>query len=170
MSTKTKVMEEYHMKGKFQSSVSIVIQAPCSKVWEIIDDISLIPKYHPEVGKVDFITGQSKRALGVKYQCSVLEGRKGSCVEEVVEYIPQQKLSTAMPQDTWGIDKMLTDFIVDTTVHPIDEHSCILQFDAYYNPVGFRNKILSTLMLRRVFKKRSLSVMQGIKHLAETGK
>jgi len=158
------------MKGEFQSSVSVVIQAPVSKVWEIADDLSLIPKYHPEVGKVDFIDGQSKRALGVKYQCSVLEGRKGSCVEEVVEYIPQHRLSTAMPQDTWGIHKMLTDFVVDSVVDPIDEHSCTLRFDAYYNPVGFHNKILNILMLRRVFKKRSLSVMQGIKRLAETGK
>lgn len=158
------------MKGTFQSSVSIVVQAPVSKVWEIIDNISLIPNYHPEVGKVDLITGQSKRALGVKYQCSVLEGRKGSCIEEVVEYIPQQKLSTAMSQDSWGIDKMLADFVVDTIVHPINEHSCTLQFDAYYNPLGFRNKVLNTLMLRRAFKKRSLSVMQGIKRLAETRK
>ncbi len=162
--------EGFRMKGKFQSSVSIVIQAPASKIWEIADDISLIPSYHPEVGKVDLIDGKSKRVSGVKYQCSVLEGRRGSCIEEVVEYIPQRKISTAMSQDTWGIDKMLADFIVDSIVRPIDEHSCSIQFDAYYNPFGFRKKVLNILVLRRAFKKRSPSVMQGIKHLAETGK
>jgi len=156
------------MKGRLQSSVRIQISVPATKLWDLIDDITLIPKYHPEVGKVDLISGQSKRGVGVKYQCSILEGRKGTCVEEVVEYIPYQKIATAMPQDSWGIDKMLQDFIVESIVQPIDDSSCLLQFDAYYNPVGPWNTILNALVLRRVFKKRTLSVMEGIKRFAET--
>lgn len=155
------------MKGKFQSSVRMKIQAPASRLGAIIEDISLIPLYHPEVSKVDLISGLSKRAVGVKYRCSILEGRKGSCIEEVVEYIPEQKVSTAMLEDSWGIDKMLSDFIVETMVHPVDDNWCILQFDAYYTPIGWWNSILNALMLRRVFKKRSRAVMEGIKRLAE---
>jgi hypothetical protein len=155
------------MRGKFQSSVRIKIQCSAEGVWEIIDDITLIPEYHPEVDKVDLISGQSKRGVGVKYQCSILEGRTGTCVEEVVEYVPHEKMSTAMPQDSWGISTMLADFVVDTTVHPIDDDSCFLQFDAYYNPIGLQYKILNALMLRRTFRKKSQSVMEGIKRIAE---
>lgn len=155
------------MKGKFQSTVRIKIEASTAKVWGIVDDISLIPRYHPEVGKVDLISGQSKRALGVKYQCSILEGRKGTCIEEVIEYVPNKKISTAMPQDSWGLTKVLADFIVDTTVETLDDNSCFLQFDAYYNPIGVWNTILNVLVLRRVFRRRSKSVMEGIKRLAE---
>jgi hypothetical protein len=144
------------------------IAVPVARLWELIDDITLIPQYHPEVGKVDLISGRSKRAVGVKYQCSILEGRTGTCVEEVVEYIPYQKIATAMPQDSWGIDKMLRDFIVESMVRPIDDHSCLLQFDAYYTPVGFWNTLLNVFVLRRVFRKRSLSVMEGIKRFAES--
>jgi uncharacterized protein YndB with AHSA1/START domain len=87
------------VKGQFQWKATIRINATPKRVWEIVDDISLIPQYHPEVGKVDLLSGQSKRAVGVKYQCNILEGRKGGCVEEVVECIPNHKLSTAMPED-----------------------------------------------------------------------
>jgi Polyketide cyclase / dehydrase and lipid transport len=155
------------VKGIFQSSEKIKIEASTDRVWGIIDDISLIPQYHPEVGKVDLISGESKRAVGVRYRCSILEGRKGTCVEEVVEHVPNRKISTAMPQDSWGLAKMFADFIVDTTVEPLDDNSCFLQFDAYYNPVGLWNTILNVLMLRRVFRKRSRAVMEGIKRLAE---
>jgi uncharacterized protein YndB with AHSA1/START domain len=158
---------EVSMRGAFQLKVGIPIAASASRVWDIIDDISLIPKYHPEVRRVDFISGKSRRGPGVRYRCVIPEGRKGTCVEEVVEYIPKRRLSTAMPEDSWGIDKMLSDFIVDTTVEPVDDFSCILEFAAYYNPVGLWNRILNILLLRRGFRKRSLSVMQGIKRLAE---
>ena len=100
------------MKGQFQWKATVQINASLKRVWKIIDDISLIPQYHPKVGKVDFISGQSKREVGVKYQCNILEGRKGSCIEEVVEYIPNKKMSTGISEDTWGMSKMFIDFIV----------------------------------------------------------
>ena len=155
------------MKGRFQWRATIEIAAAAKRVWEIIDDITLIPQYHPEVGKVDLLTGQKQRAAGVKYQCSILEGRKGTCVEEVVEYIPNQKFSTAVPEDSWGLSKMLADFIVDTIVIPQDENSTICQLDAYYNPVGLKNRLLNFLWLRRVMRKRALKTMKGFKRLAE---
>jgi hypothetical protein len=155
------------VKGQFQWKATIRINATPKRVWEIVDDISLIPQYHPEVGKVDLLSGQSKRAVGVKYQCNILEGRKGSCVEEVVEYIPNHKLSTAMPEDTWGLSEMFADFIVDTTVLPQGDNSAILQFEAYYNPVALKNKLLNVLLLRRVMRKRAVKTMGGIKRLAE---
>jgi len=155
------------MKGNFQWKAEVKINAPSRRIWEIADDISLIPQYHPEVGKVDLITGQKKRAIGVKYQCHIFEGRKGSCIEEVCEYIPNVKVSTRMSEDSWGMNKMLSDFVVDTTVLSQNDQTTVLLFEAYYNPVGLFNKLLNKLMLRRIMKKRSISVMLGIKRLAE---
>ena len=155
------------MKGKFQWNLELVINAKPARVWEIIDDVTLIPRYHPEVGKVNLISGQSKRAAGVKYQCNILEGRKGSCVEEVVEYIPLVKISTGMVEDTWGMDKIFSDFIVESSIIPKDDRTTMLKFDAFYNPVGLFYKVLNALMLRRMMKKRSFLVMKGIKKLSE---
>jgi len=156
------------MKGRFQWRLDLEIQATPEKVWEIADEISLIPQYHPDVGAVTFLDGKQARAVGVKYQCNVLEGKgKGSCVEEVVEYVPHVKLSTRMGTDTWGLDKIFADFVVDTTLMPRDDHTTLLRFEGFYNPIGIINRILNPLILRRKTKHRSLSVMKGIKRICE---
>ena len=156
------------MKGKFQWRLDLEIQATPDKVWETVDDISMIPQYHPEVGTVTLLDGKQARALGVKYQCNVLEGKgEGSCVEEVSEYIPYVKVSTRMGEDTWGLDKIFADFVVESTLIPKDDHKTLLRFEGFYNPIGVFNKVLNPLILRRKTKDRSLSVMKGIKRLCE---
>jgi hypothetical protein len=166
-SKKNKKKEGILMKGKFQWKAEVEINASSNRVWEIADDISLIPQYHPEVDKVDLISGQKQRAVGVKYQCNIFEGRKGSCIEEVCEYIPYEKVSTSMVEDSWGISKMVTDFVVESIIKPQNDNSTLLIFEAYYNPVGIFNKLLNTVLLRRIMKRRSLLVMKGIKRLSE---
>jgi hypothetical protein len=156
------------MNQEPQWTVEIVVNAPLKRVWEVCDDITLIPRYHPEVDRVDLIAGQVKRSLGVKYQCNVLHGRRGgSCVEEVIGYEPERMLATRMVSDTWGIDRMLADFWVESTVSRLSETSTIVRFKAFYEPVGLKNRVLNALFLRRVLRKRSMAVMMGIKGVVE---
>jgi len=156
------------MNQKLQWTVEIVVDAPLKRVWEVADNITLIPQYHPEVDKVDLIAGQAKHSLGARYQCHILEGRRaGSCVEEVVACEPERMLATRMVSDTWGIDRMLTGFRVEATVSRRTETSTILKFQAFYEPVGLKNRVLNALVLRRALRRRSLAVMNGIKRVAE---
>ena len=156
------------MNQKAQWTVEIVVDAPLKRVWEVANDITLIPQYHPEVDKVDLIAGEAKRSLGTKYQCNILEGRRaGSCVEEVVAYEPERMLVTRMVSDTWGIDRILTDFSVVSTVTRRSEASTFLKFQAFYEPAGLKNRLLNALFLRRALRRRSLAVMNGIKRIAE---
>ena len=156
------------MNHEAQWTVAIVVDAPLKRVWEVAEDITLIPQYHPEVDKVVLIAGQAKRSLGAKYQCNILDGRRaGSCVEEVVAYEPERKLVTRMVSDTWGIDRMLADFTVETTVSPRSETSTILKFEAFYEPVGVMYRLLNAVWLRRAIRRRSLAVMHGIKRFIE---
>jgi hypothetical protein len=156
------------MQGKFQWKKEITINAPSDVVWRIINDVSLIPQYHPEVDSVDLIDGQQQRTTGTRYQCNVSHGKgKGSCIEEVVESIPGVKVSTFMGQDSWGIDKILKDFIVVTTLSPQPSKTTVLRFEAYYNPLGKINRILNLVVFRRKTMNRSRDVMNGIKRLAE---
>lgn len=155
------------MKGQFQWKATLPINASALRVWKIVDDISLIPQYHPEVRKVDFLSGQTKRAVGVKYRCNIPEGRKGTCVEEVVEHIPYQKMTVAFPEDSWGISKMFGNFEVETKVIPQGDSSSFLQLEAYYDPIGWITKILNVIVIRLTMKKRALKTIEGIKHLAE---
>lgn len=155
------------MEGPDQWKTSVIIDASADRVWSIVDDISLIPQYHPEVREVNFLSGQRSRTLGVKYQCIIPEGRKGSCVEEVVEYVPGRKMSTAFPEDTWGISKMFGDFVVETTLVPQGNSQTLLELKAYYHPIGLLTKLMNYLFLRRIMSRRAFGVIKGIKRLAE---
>jgi len=156
------------MNQKAQWKIEIVVDAPLKRVWEVGEDITLIPQYHPEVDKVDLIEGQAKRTLGTKYRCNILEGRRaGSCVEEVVACEPERMLATRMVSDTWGVARMLTNFTVEATVSRRTETSTVLKLQAFYEPVGFKNRVLNALVLRRALRRRSLAVLSGIKRVAE---
>ena len=155
------------MRGPFQWSTSVTISASPDRVWAIVADISLIPQYHPEVRKVDLLSGQSTWAIGVKYRCIIPEGRKGSCVEEVIECIPGQRMATAFLEDTWGISKMFADFVVETVLVPHGDHETGLVLEAYYEPIGWRTRLMNILFLRRLMVRRALRTIKGIKRLAE---
>lgn len=155
------------MRPSLQWNTSIVVDAPRERVWAIADDISAIPSYHPEVRKVDLLSGRSTRALGVRYRCTVPEGRTGSCVEEVVGYVPGESVTTAFPEDTWGLSRMLADFTVETSLHPVADGQTLVRVEAYYRPLGLRTKIANALFLRRVMARRAHKVLEGIKRLVE---
>ena len=154
-------------RGRFQWRTSITVRASRERVWAIVDDLSLIPQYHPEVRKVDVLSGQGTRALGVKYECTIPQGRRGSCVEEVVDYVPGERTATAFPEDTWGMSTMFAGFVVETILLPHGEGETVLLLEAYYEPIGWKTRLLNVLLLRRLMARRALRTIEGIKHLAE---
>ena len=68
---------------------------------------------------------------------------------------------------TRGIDKMLADFRVVSTLSRRTETSTILRFEAFYKPVGLKNRLLNAWFLRRALRKKSLAVMNGTKRVVE---
>lgn len=158
------------MSSRLQWQASVRINAPRERVWSIVDDISLIPEYHPEVTKVELLTGQRIRAVGVRYQCVISEGtRKGSCVEEVTDYIPGQRMATAFPEDTWGISKMFKEFVVATELSPMSERQTVLVLKAYYEPANWKIRAVNAVFLRYAMARRAQRTIEGIKRLAEVG-
>ena len=155
------------MKGRFQWRTSLRIRASRDRIWAIVDDISLIPKYHAEVGKVDLLSGQSTRAIGVRYRCTILGGRKGSCVEEVIDCVPGERFSTAFPEDTWGLSELLRDFVVDSVLVSQGDFATDVVLEAYYEPIGWKMRLLNVFFLRRLMARRALRTMEGVKGLAE---
>jgi len=146
----------------------MAIRAPREKVWEATEDLSLIAKYHPDVGRVELLSGDARRAPGVEYQCFVTEGpRQGNCIERVIENIPYEMTSTLSVDDTWGLCKLLRDFVTDTSLSSADGQTTIVTMLGYYEPTGFMARIMNLLVIRRTMKKRGLDVLTGIKKMVE---
>ena len=137
------------MKPPLRSKQEVLINAPLETVWEFNMDITKIPSFHPRVVKVDLLSGASRRDAGVSYRCHILGG-KHTCVEKDIEIIPMKKLVTVLPQDTFGISKILPDYVVETTLHREGEFSTRMGISHYYSTRTLKAKLLNLVAGRKI--------------------
>jgi uncharacterized protein YndB with AHSA1/START domain len=152
-----------------QWQVAIVINAPVARVWEASEDLSLIPSYHPVVKHVEYVSGGPARAPGVAYKCIIPEGpKKGWCVERVVEHVPMQKTSVSIPEDSWGMSRMLDGFLAEATLEPSGHGGTLVRFTAYYAPRGLVARLANLLFLRRMMSSQARLTLEGLRRLVES--
>lgn len=155
------------VRGEPQWQAEVRVQAPLPAVWEAVDDLSLIPEYHPEVRHVEFLSGQARRAKGVRYKCVVTEGRKGWCVEEVMAHHPYERTTVAFPEDSWGISRRVADFLTEISVVPGVSGETLLRLRAWYRPRGWLMRLANPLLMRRMMRNRAMKTLEGLKRLVE---
>jgi hypothetical protein len=156
------------MRPPFRSKQEIIINAPLETVWEFGMDITRIPAFHPRVVKVELLSGKARREPGVSYRCH-LSGGKHTCVEKDIEIIPMQKIVTVLLEDTFGISKILADYVVETTVHRIGQSSTKMEISHYYSTPTLKAKLLN-LIARRKIARDAQATLNGIKAaIEETG-
>jgi hypothetical protein len=136
------------MKPSFRSKQEVIINAPLETVWAFSMDITRIPTFHPRVVKVELLSGKARREPGVSYQCH-LAGGKHTCVEKDIEIVPMQKIVTVLPEDTFGISKILPDYVVETTFHRI-RSSTKVEISHYYSTKTMKAKLLNLIAKRRI--------------------
>jgi Polyketide cyclase / dehydrase and lipid transport len=153
------------MNPQFRSKQEVVINAPLETVWEFGMDITRIPAFHPRVVKVELLSGKARREPGVSYRCH-LAGGKHTCVEKDIEIIPMQKIVTVLPEDTFGISKILPDYVVETTVHRIGQSSTKMEISHYYSTRTLKAKLLN-LVARRKIARDAQATLNGIKAAIE---
>ena len=105
-------------------------------------DLTKIPEFHPRVVKVDLLSGKGHREPGASYQCH-LSGGKHACVEKDIEIIPLQKIVTILPEDTFGISKILSDYRVETKFQSLGHRSTKVEISHYYSTTTLKAKLLN---------------------------
>jgi hypothetical protein len=105
-------------------------------------DLTKIPEFHPRVFKVDLIDGKRFRRAGVSYQCH-LSGGKHTCTEKDIEIVPLEKIVTVLPEDTFGVTKILRDYTVETTLQKIGDSSTKVEISHYYATPTLKAKFLN---------------------------
>ena len=155
------------MRPPFRSAQAVIINVPLETVWSFNMDITKIPTFHPRVVKVDLLSGKAFREAGVSYQCH-LSGGKHTCVEKDIEILPLQKIVTVLPQDTFGISKVLPDYVVETTVHRVGQSSTKIEISHYYSTPTLKAKLLN-LIARRKIARDTQDMLTGMKAAIERG-
>jgi len=154
------------MRPPFRSTQAVIINAPLEAVWAFSMDITRIPAFHPRVVKVELLSGKVRREPGVSYRCH-LAGGKHTCVEKDIEIIPMQKIVTVLPEDTFGISKILPDYVVETTVHRIGQSSTKMEISHYYSTPTLKAKLLN-LVARRKIARETQDTLNGMKAAIES--
>jgi hypothetical protein len=149
----------------FQARQSVIIDAPLQTVWDFNQDLSKIADYHPRVKKVDLVSGTSRRQAGAAYKCHMKDG-KNSCVERDIEVIPLQKIVTVMSEDTLGICKVFTDYVVETVFTSLGENSTKIEFCHYYSTRSLTAKSLN-FMAKSNIAHESQATLEAIKCAVE---
>lgn len=132
------------MQPPFRSRQDVIIDAPLEAVWSFCMDLTKIPKFHPRVFKVDLIDGKAIREPGVSYQCH-LSGGKHTCIEKDIEIVPFEKIVTVVPEDTFGISKILSDYTVETTFYRLGDASTKVEIRHYYSTTSLKAKLLNLI-------------------------
>jgi uncharacterized membrane protein len=137
------------MPPPFRSKQEVIINAPLQAVWAFSMDLTKIPEFHPRVSKVDLLGGKRFREPGVSYQCH-LSGGKHTCVEKDIEVVPLEKIVTVLPQDTFGISKILGDYTVETRFHALDNSITRVEISHYYSTPTLKAKLLNLIARRKI--------------------
>jgi hypothetical protein len=137
------------MRPPFRSKQEIIIEAPVEAVWAFNMDLRNIEKFHPRVSKVDLIDGKAFREAGVSYQCHLSDG-KNMCVEKDIEIIPMEKVVTVLPQDTFGISKILSDYTVETTLQKVGDSATRIEIGHFYSTPTLKAKLVNLIAKGRI--------------------
>ena len=152
-------------KPPFRSKQEVIINAPVEAVWEFNMDITRIPSFHPRVVKVEL--SQANLSANPEFPTDVvLSGGKHTCVEKDIEIVPMQKLVTVLPEDTFGICKVLPDYVVETTVHRVGQSSTKVEISHYYSTPTLKAKLLN-LIARRKIARDTQDTLNGMKAAIE---
>lgn len=126
-----------------------MINAPLEAVWGFTMDLTKIPEFHPRVVSVDLIDGSALRGVGVSYRCH-LSGGKHACIERDIAIVPQEKIVTVLPQDTFGISKILRDYTVETTFQKLDDSSTKVAIGHYYSTPTLKARLLNLVVRGKI--------------------
>ena len=156
------------MKPPFRSKQEVIVNAPLETVWEFGMDITRIPEFHPRVIKVELLSGKARREPGVSYLCH-LAGGKHTCVEKDIEIVPMRKIVTVLPEDTFGISKILPDYVVETTFHRTGHSSTKAEISHYYSTPTLKAKLLNLIAGRKIARETQATLNASKAAIEEQG-
>ena len=77
-------------------------------------------------------------------------GGKHTCTEKDVEVVPMEKIVTVLPEDTFGISKVLPDYVVETNFHRAGDSATQVEISHYYSTKSLKAKLLNLVAGKRI--------------------
>jgi hypothetical protein len=109
-------------------------------------------------------------ARGLQDQLGIACGRsaKTLCYDCGTSLCPHhaERCSLCAPEDTFGISKVLPDYVVETTLHRVGQSSTKIEISHYYSTPTLKAKLLN-LIARRKIARDTQDTLNGMKAAIE---
>lgn len=150
------------MKPAVEGLSEIMIQAGPDRVYAILEDSTLLPRWAP---MVKHTTGKTER-VGTVRTCHVeWEGKKDEVSERCIEAIPNKKIAWIMEKGM--MTRMFSKISFWFVLEPQGSTTTLLQMGFFYEPKHILARLMYALMMKRKLKQLRQSLLENLKNLAE---
>lgn len=154
------------MTAPAQGHDEVLILATREEIWAILEDSTRLPEWTTVLR-----TTGIRETPGSVRECDVnFEGKTGSVIERCIESDPYRRIAWVMDDDTFGFDRMLSDFGFSFTLTPRADGETQVRTETYYRPITFLAKVTNRLLMRRKFRAARRRFLGGLKSLAESAR
>ncbi len=81
--------------------------------------------------------------------------------------MPVEKIVTVLPEDTFGISKILSDYVVETTFHRVSDSSTRVEISHYYSTNTLKAKLLN-LIAKWKIASETQDMLEEVKRVIES--
>ncbi len=142
-------------------AVTTTIQAPRTKVWEILADIGTIADWNPGVVE-SHLTSDEAHGIGATRYCDL--GGKNYLDEQIVKWEENQRLTMRITDTNLPLKEVDIRF----TLQGDDNATAVTVSPEYTMPYGVIGQLLDAVYVRRTYKKGMESLLNGLKSHAES--
>lgn len=156
------------MNGDHQLTRQIAIDAPRDRIWALVADSSLLPKWAPPVKAVT-AQGEGPEGVGATRVCQVeFGGREGTMTERCVAFEPPFRAGYVVDDDSLGFARMFADYGFTITLEEGSDGSSTVRTDTYYTPRNRLFAAMNHLIMRRRFARTVDGMLSGLKRSSES--
>src|ERR671933_1346044 len=156
------------MQGTKQLERDTTVNAPVGTVYRLFMDNAELANWAPVVDAVVDERGGDDTGLGTTRTCAVtMNGKKGTMVERCVEAVPENRASFLVVDDSFGFNKMLTDYGFTAHFTATASHRTTVRIETFYTPANPVAAVLNKLAMRRKLRGVVDELLAGLRTLAE---
>jgi uncharacterized protein YndB with AHSA1/START domain len=153
--------------ARLQGRTDETIDAPPSRVWEVLEDASYLPEWVSVVERMTEHDAHERE--GSLRRCEVaIGGRRGYMVERCLESIPERRLRHAVEDDSLGFTKMFRDYSFTLELEPRGENATLVTCQSFYEPRSVLARVMNALVMRRRFASVRRDILRGLNAFVES--
>jgi uncharacterized protein YndB with AHSA1/START domain len=156
---------------RVQGRDEISIDAPIERVWELVADSRLLPKWGPPVKGVELVDQFDRpEGLGSRRRVDAKFGdRQGHYLERRIAHDPPRRMAFLIEAETFGLFRMLDAVGSVIDLEPDGPDRTRVTWTFFHRPHGLVGHVMNRIVIRRQQRRNRLAALASLQRYAESG-